>query len=106
MRSNWLTYLKNLKIKETDRLVALQIELNKLGANCEITDNSLTLIASNRIKEEVVIETYQDHRMAMAFAPLALLVPIVINEPEVVSKSFPSFWEDLASMGAQIDSQR
>jgi len=106
LRSNWLTYLKNLKIKETDRLVALQIELNKLGANCEITDNSLTLIASNRIKEEVVIETYQDHRMAMAFAPLALLVPIVINEPEVVSKSFPSFWEDLASMGAQIDSQR
>ena len=94
--------LHTLKIKETDRLVALEAELSKLGASCQITNNSLSLAPSNIIKEEILINTYQDHRMAMAFAPLALLVPIVINEPEVVSKSFPSFWKDLKAMGAQI----
>lgn len=101
-----LTGLHTLKIKETDRLVALQNELVKLGATCEITSNSLHLAKAQRINSEVVIETYQDHRMAMAFAPLALKVPIVINEPEVVSKSFPSYWEDLHSLGAQIGEQR
>lgn len=98
-----LTGLHTLKIKETDRLLALQTELNKLGANCEVTTHSLSIKATDTIKAAVQIETYQDHRMAMAFAPLAVLVPIVINEPAVVSKSFPSYWDDLVSMGAQIE---
>ena len=90
--------LHTLKIKETDRLVALQNELEKLGANVQITDKSLHLKTSNKINKNIAIDTYQDHRMAMAFAPLALKVPIVINEAEVVSKSFTSFWEDLKSV--------
>jgi len=90
--------LHTLKIKETDRLVALQNELEKLGANMQITDKSLHLKTSDKINRNITIGTYQDHRMAMAFAPLALKVPIVINEAEVVSKSFTSFWEDLKSV--------
>ncbi len=90
--------LHTLKIKETDRLVALQNELRKLGAKIEITDKSLHLDSSTSINKNIAIETYQDHRMAMAFAPLALKVPIIINDAEVVSKSFTSFWEDFESV--------
>ncbi len=97
-----LTGLHTLKIKETDRLEALQNELSKLGANISITNDSLTLKENTKINESIVIKTYQDHRMAMAFAPLALKVPIEIEESEVVSKSFPSFWKDLQSIGFQI----
>jgi len=93
-----ITGLHTLKIKETDRLVALQVELEKLGATVEITDKSLHLKTSDKIEKNITIDTYQDHRMAMAFAPLALKVPIVIHEAEVVSKSFTSFWEDLKSV--------
>jgi 3-phosphoshikimate 1-carboxyvinyltransferase len=97
-----LTGLHTLKIKETDRLEALKKELTKLGAKISVTDESLTLETSNSIKENVTIATYQDHRMAMAFAPLALKVPIKINEAEVVSKSYPDFWEDLKKVGFSI----
>lgn len=99
-----LTGLHTLKIKETDRLVALKNELTKLGATVSITDESLTLVKNSLPLEglEKVIKTYQDHRMAMAFAPLALKVPIIIEEAEVVSKSYPTFWDDLKSVGIQI----
>jgi 3-phosphoshikimate 1-carboxyvinyltransferase len=97
-----LTGLHTLKIKETDRLEALQNELSKLGANVSITNDSLTLKENSKINENIIIKTYQDHRMAMAFAPLALKVPIEIEESEVVSKSYPSFWKDLQSIGFQI----
>ncbi|RUA08179.1 MAG: 3-phosphoshikimate 1-carboxyvinyltransferase [Flavobacteriia bacterium] len=90
-----LTGLHTLKIKETDRLVALQNELQKLGAEVEITDKSLHLKASHQIKKNISIKTYDDHRMAMAFAPLSLKVPIKIENAEVVSKSYPDFWNDL-----------
>jgi len=90
-----LTGLHTLKIKETDRLVALKVEMEKLGAQVEITDKTLELIHPGTIKENISIETYNDHRMAMAFAPLGLLVPINIKNPDVVSKSYPSFWDDL-----------
>ncbi|MGV1012738.1 MAG: 3-phosphoshikimate 1-carboxyvinyltransferase [Flavobacterium sp.] len=124
-----LTGLHTLKIKETDRLEALKIELTKLGASISVTNDSLT-IKSSAIhspplegcpkggvvfpsKEEALsklptsssiptIATYQDHRMAMAFAPLALKTSLVIEEAEVVSKSYPTFWEDLKSIGFQI----
>ena len=95
-----LTGLHTLKIKETDRLVALQKELTKLGAIIEVTDKSLHLHKrTNPIHPNVLVETYHDHRMAMAFAPLALLVPIRIQDADVVSKSYPGFWKDLGRLG-------
>ncbi|MFV8344274.1 3-phosphoshikimate 1-carboxyvinyltransferase [Flavobacterium sp. XS2P39] len=97
-----LTGLHTLKIKETDRLEALRIEMTKLGANITVTNDSLTLVASAAINHNVPIATYNDHRMAMAFAPLALKVPIIIENAEVVSKSYPDFWNDLKSLGFEI----
>lgn len=96
------TGLHTLKIKETDRLEALKNELTKLGAEVSITNDSLTILSSKGINENVSITTYQDHRMAMAFAPLALIVPIIIENAEVVSKSYPTFWEDLKQVGFQF----
>ncbi|MCA0932627.1 3-phosphoshikimate 1-carboxyvinyltransferase [Lutimonas saemankumensis] len=89
-----LTGLHTLKIKETDRLVALEQELTKLGAEIEVTDKSLHLKPRKKLNKDVLIETYDDHRMAMAFAPLALLVPIRINDADVVTKSYTDFWSD------------
>ena len=97
-----LTGLHTLKIKETDRLEALKIELTKLGANISVTADSLILLASYKINHNIKIATYNDHRMAMAFAPLAIKVPIVIENAEVVSKSYPDFWNDLKSLGIKI----
>lgn len=97
-----LTGLHTLKIKETDRLEALKTELSKLGAIISVTDDSLTIEKSNNLNSNISIATYQDHRMAMAFAPLALKVPIVIEDAEVVSKSYPTFWEDLKSVGFRV----
>ena len=97
-----LSGLHTLKIKETDRLLALQNELTKLGAVITVTNDSLTLEAAAVINPDVPIATYQDHRMAMAFAPLALRVPLVIEEAGVVSKSYPDFWEDLKKIGFKI----
>jgi len=97
-----LTGLHTLKIKETDRLEALKNELSKLGATVTVTHEQLQLEAAITINEGIGIATYQDHRMAMAFAPLALKVPIVIHDAEVVSKSYPSFWEDLEQVGIQM----
>ena len=98
-----LTGLHTLKIKETDRLEALKIELTKLGAAISITNDSLILEQSENINLNVRISTYQDHRMAMAFAPLALKVPIIIENAEVVSKSYPTFWEDFKQFGFSIE---
>jgi 3-phosphoshikimate 1-carboxyvinyltransferase len=97
-----LTGLHTLKIKETDRLEALRIELTKLGANISVTDDSLTLAVSQEMSPNVKIATYNDHRMAMAFAPLSLKVPIIIENAEVVSKSYPDFWTDLKNIGFVI----
>ncbi len=97
-----LTGLHTLKIKETDRLEALKTELTKLGAIISVTNDSLMLQPSERINKNVSISTYQDHRMAMAFAPLALKASITIENAEVVSKSYPTFWEDLNSVGFEM----
>ena len=98
-----LTGLHTLKIKETDRLEALKVELEKLGAIISITYDSLELRFSGVINQNISIDTYNDHRMAMAFAPLGIKVPIVINNSEVVSKSYPGFWEDFKSIDFQYD---
>ena len=97
-----LTGLHTLKIKETDRLAALQNELQKLGAKVNITEDSIHIKSSEKCIEHTVIATYNDHRMAMAFAPLALKVPLQIEDANVVSKSYPTFWDDLKSIGFQI----
>ncbi|MFJ1429796.1 3-phosphoshikimate 1-carboxyvinyltransferase [Capnocytophaga canimorsus] len=87
--------LHTLKIKETDRLTALKNELCKLGAQVTTSQDSLSIKCSDSIQENIAIDTYNDHRMAMAFAPLMLKVPIVINNYQVVSKSYPEFWNDI-----------
>ena len=97
-----LSGLHTLKIKETDRLVALKTEIEKLGGQVQISDHTLHLSPSKSIKENIKIATYNDHRMAMAFAPLALKVPITIEDASVVSKSYPTFWEDLKTNGFNI----
>lgn len=99
-----LTGVHTLKIKETDRLLALKNEISKLGGICEITEDSFHLISAKKLlhKEPISIETYNDHRMAMAFAPLALLFPLIINNAEVVEKSYPKFWNDLQKLGIQL----
>ncbi len=94
-----LTGLHTLKIKETDRLLALQSELTKFGAEVRITNNSLELTSTETLNENVIVETFQDHRMAMAFAPLVLRINLIISESEVVAKSYPNFWNDLFMLG-------
>ncbi|WP_299289713.1 3-phosphoshikimate 1-carboxyvinyltransferase, partial [uncultured Mucilaginibacter sp.] len=91
------TGLETLKIKETDRVKALQNELAKIGVELIEKGQVYKLNCAKRsIPEKVFIQTYEDHRMAMAFAPLALIVPEVeIEDFKVVEKSYPSFWEDL-----------
>ena len=99
-----LTGLHTLKIKETDRLVALENELTKLGAQISVTNESLTMKETTKINPNIDIKTYKDHRMAMAFAPLAIKVSITILDANVVTKSYRNFWKDLQQIGFQIDS--
>ncbi|MCD2260708.1 3-phosphoshikimate 1-carboxyvinyltransferase [Psychroserpens luteolus] len=94
-----LSGLHTLKIKETDRLVALQNELEKLNAKVDISEDALDLYIPSLIKNNVTIATYNDHRMAMAFAPLALKTNLNIEDHMVVSKSYPTFWDDLKTLG-------
>ena len=101
-----LTGLHTLKIKETDRLHALKVELEKLGAVVGITEDSLSLATAQTIEEHVTIHTYQDHRMAMAFAPLALKVPLRVKDADVVSKSYPTFWDDMEKAGLRVRYER
>ena len=99
-----LTGLSTLKFKESDRIIALKTELEKMGAKLVITNNSIELKKSKPIPFEGVIETYNDHRMAMSFSPLALVYnSIKIANPEVVSKSYPRFWKDLKSVGFSVN---
>lgn len=100
------TGLQSLKIKETDRINALIAELRKLGYIVHSEHDSVLFWSGERCTPEEfpVIATYEDHRMAMAFAPACLMLPqIQIDEPQVVSKSYPAFWEDLKQANFQID---
>ncbi len=93
-----LTGLHTLKIKETDRLEAMKTELLKFGAKISVTNKDLTLQPCKITKDDVKVDTYNDHRMAMAFAPLAMKTDFQINDAEVVSKSYPDFWNDLEKL--------
>ncbi|HEX7869660.1 MAG TPA: 3-phosphoshikimate 1-carboxyvinyltransferase, partial [Chryseobacterium sp.] len=87
--------LGTLRVKETDRLLALYNELQKLGTETEITDSTIKSISFNEPEENISIKTYQDHRMAMSFAPFCLVKDLNIEDENVVEKSYPMFWEDL-----------
>ena len=92
--------VESLKIKETDRLLAMKNELKKMGCDFYEEDNYRVLEKRRReIDDELSIDTYKDHRMAMAFAPLASKKSIIINDPDVVVKSYPTYWEDLKKVG-------
>ena len=96
----YLTGLHTLKIKETDRLEALKKEIEKFGGEVSVTEETLHLKASSKLtKKDIYVETYNDHRMAMAFAPLALKTSLCIKDYDVVSKSYPDFWLDLEKLG-------
>lgn len=93
--------MDSLRIKETDRIAALQRELGKIGALLESHGDEwwLTPMPEGDLPETVAIQTYGDHRMAMGFAPLATRTRLVIQDPLVVRKSYPGFWEDMKSVG-------
>ena len=99
------TGLQTLKIKETDRIAALKTEMAKLGYiirsvnDCELSWNGERCMS----EEQPAIDTYEDHRMALAFAPVSILRPITINNPHVVTKSYPHFWDDLRAAGFEIE---
>ena len=94
--------LESLKIKETDRVFALQQELKKVGARLEEKEAEWWLYPGEELPAgPVTIQTYEDHRMAMAFAPLACVLNLSIEDPEVVSKSYPRFWDDLQKAGLE-----
>lgn len=90
--------LGTLRVKETDRLLALYNELKKLGTETEITDLTIKSISFNDPEENISIKTYQDHRMAMSFAPFCLIKELNIENEDVVEKSYPMFWEDLKTI--------
>ena len=95
----FLDGLQTLNIKETKRLNALENELKKLGANVQTNETSLKIFEVKKFKKNIKINTYDDHRMAMSFAPLSLKIPIFIENPSVVAKSYPKFWDDLKKAG-------
>jgi 3-phosphoshikimate 1-carboxyvinyltransferase len=99
------TGLESLRIKETDRIAALQNELGKIGARLDEIDGKLWVLhpaTSLGSASNISIETYDDHRMAMAFAPLATQMNITILNPTVVNKSYPSFWKHLQKAGFEL----
>ena len=97
-----LTGLSTLKVKETDRLIALKNELFKIGCICEITEDSIHSIKFFEANNQILIETYDDHRMAMAFAPFCLIKELTIENEQVVEKSYPQFWTDFQSLTEPI----
>lgn len=97
------TGLESLRIKETDRIAALQTELRKINADLvEENAETWTLVPSTNLPSKARFETYKDHRMAMAFAPLVTCMDVEIEHPEVVRKSYPNFWNDIASFGVPV----
>jgi len=100
--------LKTLRIKETDRIAAMQTELARVKTTLEVLekdgDVTCKLFGKAKWKDKANFNTYEDHRMAMSFTPLACLHPIVIKDPDVVSKSYPGFWKDMESL--EVKSER
>lgn len=98
-----ITGLSTLKVKETDRLSALKNELFKIGCIAEITEDSISSQKYFQPNENIFIKTYQDHRMAMSFAPFCLVKKLEIENAQVVEKSYPAFWKDLEEVLENAD---
>ena len=102
-----LSGLKTLRIKESDRVEAMKTELARLKVEMQIEEKEndivCTISGKAKWKDKGKFDTYEDHRMAMAFTPLAAIHPIVIKNPEVVSKSYPGFWKDVETVGFKIE---
>lgn len=97
------TGIRSLRIKETDRIAALQNELSKINCTFVQTgDDEYKLVPGDTLPKQVVINTCDDHRMVMAFAPLCTLMDVEMNHMEVVEKSYPSFWSDVANSGVEL----
>ncbi len=105
--------LQTLKIKETDRITALKIELKKVRVSLSMLPQKFSRKSEMEYylqqgtitgEDTPVFETYKDHRMAMAFAPLAIIFPIEMEEHMVVTKSYPRFWKDIEKLGFEIES--
>ncbi|WP_020532927.1 3-phosphoshikimate 1-carboxyvinyltransferase [Flexithrix dorotheae] len=95
--------LESLRIKETDRIAAIETELKKVGHQVEVIgDSEIIISAAETVMNHPVIDTYDDHRMAMAFAPLGLLGEVTIEEPSVVNKSYPVYWDHLKVAGFEL----
>ena len=101
------TGLRTLKIKETDRIEALKTEMRKLGFVLHDKNDSELIWDGERCEpaEDASIDTYEDHRMALAFAPVAFKQPVTINNPQVVTKSYPDFWNHLSLAGFDIQKE-
>ena len=99
-----LSGLQSLRIKETDRIAAIQAELRKFGADMpEVATDVFEVQTTNFHVDGQTVDTYDDHRMAMAFAPLAMRGPLAVHDPQVVRKSYPSFWRALAGVGMELE---
>lgn len=98
-----ITGLESLKIKETDRIEAMKRELAKIGAMLLESTHKWVLKPSDNLPEQVFISTYDDHRMAMAFAPLSMIMDVTIENPDVVEKSYPEFWNEVRKIGIEIE---
>lgn len=97
-----MTGLHTLRIKETDRIEAIKNELAKFGVEVQV-DGDICTIEGQSVPSKQGIQTYEDHRMAMAFAPMVMLQPqLMIHEPEVVEKSYPEYWDHLKQVGIRI----
>ena len=104
-----MTGLESLRIKETNRIEALQHELSKLNSQLIEKNHGeweLIPVGKDNIPENLVIRTYDDHRMAMAFAPLATRTDLHIENPSVVEKSYPTFWDDMIKAGFKVEFQQ
>ena len=104
-----MTGLESLRIKETDRIAALQQQLQKVEAKLEEAEPTVWQLTPSETElsgKALTFETYDDHRMAMAFAPLVTQADVIIQHPDVVQKSYPRFWEDLAHVGVTTDQQK
>ena len=100
------TGLESLKIKETDRIHAMMTELRKIGIELSEDENTWALKPTHSLPDQVAIDTYLDHRMAMAFAPLSQQMTVLIRDAGVVKKSYPGYWDAVKSVGISITEQQ
>jgi len=98
-----MTGLESLRIKETDRIRAMKNELSKIGAVLLESSHKWILRPGSKLPDSIEVETYEDHRMAMAFAPLCQLMDVTIKNPMVVEKSYPGYWNEIERLGVKIE---